>query len=273
MTGHRYRPPRFPLCRRLILAQLYYHTSVDIFATVSNIEVMYFPHIRLQPTRDKVPPLRHLQLHAAKVAQLAGRFSGTRYLHLVNGGPTLQITLDAVREVSPVALHLDVISHSANAKMTAFWDGLAAFAPRMRCLDLIFEPGSSYTRSNVGNVYEEIALWMRNLSFRSDDTSLPLRCLRVAMSFRTAFDISLRSRPWFDGEQPAEEERPVADAIRGLPETIASAIPTLQYLAISTQADYYSIRGDGRQIFYRMGMTEGERLWRSLIEKEMNHED
>ncbi len=115
------------------------------------------------------------------------------------------------------------------------------------------------------------------------------------MSFHAAFNISLHSRPWFDGAEPAEEERPVADAIRGLPETIASAIPTLQYLAISIQADYYPIvmedwyndesdydlhaldadvtwwyieRQEGLQVFHRMGMMEGERVWRSLIEKD-----
>ncbi|RDX43816.1 hypothetical protein OH76DRAFT_1421748 [Lentinus brumalis] len=89
--------------------------------------------------------------------------------------------------------------------MAPLWDGLTSIVPSLKCLDLFFEPTSSYSRSNVGNVYEEIAL------------------------------------PWFDGAEPAEEERPVADAIRGLPETIASAIPTLQYLAISIQVDYYPI--------------------------------
>ncbi|RPD61030.1 hypothetical protein L226DRAFT_522865 [Lentinus tigrinus ALCF2SS1-7] len=177
--------------------------------------------------------------------------------------------------------------------MAAFWHGLAAVAPKLRCLDLAIEPSSSYARSGVGDMYQEIALYLSKLSFRSDDVSLPIRCLRVGMSFSSAFGVPLSSRAWFNEEESAEDERPVAHAIRALPGTIAAAIPTLQYLAISTQADYYPIvvddwyndesdydlhaldadvtwwrieREGGHQIFHRMGMTDATGVWRSLIE-------
>ena len=113
------------------------------------------------------------------------------------------------------------------------------------------------------------------------------------MSFSSAFGISLCSRPWFNGEQPAHDERAVADAVLALPEAIAAGIPTLQYLAISTQADYYPIvmddwyndesdydlhaldadvtwwrveRMGGHHVFQRMGMVDGERAWKLLVE-------
>ena len=164
---NRDQPPRFPLCRRLILAQVYYHPSVDLSAAFPNVEVVNFPYIRVQPIEDKIPPLRHLELHATRMGQLAGRLSKVQYLHLFNGvllvngsGVTLQVTLDAIREVSPVALHLNISASSADANMTAFWPGLASVAPNLRCLDLLFEPTSSYARSGVGNMYQEIALYL-----------------------------------------------------------------------------------------------------------------
>ena len=113
------------------------------------------------------------------------------------------------------------------------------------------------------------------------------------MSFSSAFGISLHSRPWFNGEQPAQDERAVADAVLALPEAIAAGIPTLQYLAISTQADYYPIvmddwyndesdydlhaldadvtwwrveRMGGHHVFQRMGIVDGERAWKLLVE-------
>ncbi len=160
-------PPRFPHCRRLILAQAYYHSSIDLFATFPNVETLNFPYIRVQPAQCNVPQLRHLELHATRMGQLAGRLSAIRYLHLFNGvvlmnggGITLQATLDAIREVSPAALHLNIHSGSANANMAPLWDGLTSIVPSLKCLDLFFEPTSSYSRSNVGNVYEEIALWV-----------------------------------------------------------------------------------------------------------------
>ena len=115
------------------------------------------------------------------------------------------------------------------------------------------------------------------------------------MNFRPAFDISMYFRSWFDEKEPAENHRAIADAILAMPETIAASIPTLQYLAISAQTDYYRSvreiwfneesyydlhaldadvtwwrieREGGCPVLHRISLVEGAHVWRSLIEED-----
>ncbi|PCH43452.1 hypothetical protein WOLCODRAFT_164449 [Wolfiporia cocos MD-104 SS10] len=115
----------------------------------------------------------------------------------------------AVQNTGPAVLQLEASTWAVGR----FWSGLARNASRLRFVDLILSDGRSMTN---------LAVWIANVPQLLGQ--IELTCLRIRIN-----DLCKRVAPELDSGVPVVTEEAI---LRDLPTRLATAVPSLRYLAL-----------------------------------------
>ncbi|KAI0364467.1 hypothetical protein BV20DRAFT_857487 [Pilatotrama ljubarskyi] len=134
------------------------------------------------------------------------------------GGRSLPVLLEILRGTSPVGLYLSL---AVRPEPMAFWDEVAAVAPRLRFLEL---------KMTVMSLSLDHLGWLDRLPGAL--RPLPLVSLRIFLP-----RLSDGNRPYASGQKVIVKrlERDRDESAETLPQRLASAIPTLRFVAISAE--------------------------------------